>query len=214
MPVLTANMLNIWHPLVTLLHPGEEVPVMRDDSALLGAVTFRGIALAATLGMLAWYAGVAVLRRPRYDLALAITYALLLVPLLMTGAHENHLFLATIGFVALHASGRLPRGGLAVFAVICLLSTLNLVGHYGLGRNFLSSTAAVAVVQAAWSLPWLRLACGALMVLTFVAAVALFFARAAGDPAPLRSWTSRLPVLALAAFLAALYVAVVSAVLA
>jgi hypothetical protein len=207
MPVLTANMLNIWHPIVTLLHPGEAVSVMRDDTALAGGVTLRGVALAATLGLLAWYAGVAVLRRPRYDLMLAITYAVFLVPLLMTGAHENHLFLATIGFVAVHARSGLPGGGLIVFAVLCLLSTLNLAGHYGLGRNVLSSGIAVSTLQAAWSLPWLRLLCGAFMVLTFVAAVAIFFAQAAGDAAPLRTWTSRLPVFGLAAFLVLLYCA-------
>ena len=71
------------------------------------------------------------------DWTLLFTHAALVLPMLMTSAHENHLFLASVLLVPLLARAPGPHVTLAIhglWAVQCL----NIVGIYGLGESPLS----------------------------------------------------------------------------
>lgn len=206
MPSLTADMLNVWHPVATLLYPGKPVWGMRDDTVLAIGITFRKLALVSTLLLHVAYAGATVRRRPNgYALAPAITFATLVVPLVMSGAHENHLYLAMLSMVLLTVTGRLPHHGRALFWAFSVLATVNLVGHYGLGENALSNNAIIGALEAVWAHTGASVLAGALMVTTFLLAVASFFGDAAGERSLLSGRTSRSALLATSSVLLAVY---------
>src|SRR6185436_15672948 len=102
---------------------------------VLPHVQIRYAALAVVLTLTAWYAWMATVstsltsagQRVRHIL----TFTALVVPALMTAAHENHLFLATVLFVPLLASGPSGLAAAAIHATL-VLQTLNLEGTYGI----------------------------------------------------------------------------------
>lgn len=176
MPSLTADMLNVWHPLATLLHPDQPVWGLRDDTQLWSRLTYRHVALASTLLAMLGYAGALVMRRAKgYSLTHALTFSAIVVPMVMSGAHENHLYLGMAGMVLLAVRHDLPRHGLLLFTSFCTLATLNLVGHYALGQNPLSDTAPVFALSEAWKSTAFALTLGVLMIVTFLGALAAFF---------------------------------------
>jgi hypothetical protein len=136
LPVLTAHMPNSWFVVAYVLKPGGQVPWnVSSKMHLLPFVQARFFALFLTLAAITWYAHlVAGMRssRPNGNPFFYLTaFTSLVVPSLMTSAHENHLFLATVFMIALLAS----RPGRMVAAAIhgtLILQCLNLELLYGL----------------------------------------------------------------------------------
>ena len=146
MPVLTAHMLNAWYPIaVALKGPGAEIWTVSSKLDLLPHLQVRFAALFLVLAVTAWYAWVAAAStrplsaadRVRY----LLTFTAFIVPAIMTSAHENHLFLATVLLVPLLATGPGRAGPWAIHALLAI-QVVNIEGIYGLDRF------------AAWLRPW------------------------------------------------------------
>ena len=138
MPVLTAHMLNVWYPVVyALKSPGAEIWTVSSKGFLLPHLQVRFAALVLVTGVIAWYAY--VLARSTRPLSAAdrlrylLTFTTLIVPAIMTSAHENHLFVATVLFVPLLASGTERPARWAIHALL-VIQAVNLEGIYGVDR--------------------------------------------------------------------------------
>jgi hypothetical protein len=170
MPAMTANQLNLWFPVAWLVEPGRPVYFVADTAPVLGPVTIRDVAAGLTLAMLAVYAWRLEAARARAEapvrpasFTLLFAFASLVLPMVMTNAHENHFFLAGALLVVLVAQARPVER--AALHVLLALSGLNLFGLYGLGLNELS-----AKLQPLTALrtPPVAAAAGALAALCFV----------------------------------------------
>jgi hypothetical protein len=136
MPVLTAYMLNMWYPLAFALKSPEGDIFVSSDIHVLPFVEARTIAALISITLIAWFiwrvvdAGL----RPRNRTYLLIAcFATTVVPFIMTSAHENHLFLASVLFIPLLAISREPLFNVAVQLTL-LLQGLNLYLIYGAGQ--------------------------------------------------------------------------------
>jgi hypothetical protein len=188
MPTLSANQLNLWCPVAWLVDPGRPLYWVPDTHHVLGALSVRQLAATAAIGLLALFAVLvgrldttARQARPgRWTLLFAS--AALVVPMVMTNAHENHFFLAGLYLVLL-----LPfaRGGerLALHTLLAL-SGINLLGLYGLGTSEL--TAALRPLMALRT-PVVVAVGGALAAVCF-SFVAAFELSLCGLPRGRRPW--------------------------
>jgi hypothetical protein len=148
MPCLTAHMLNVWYPIAAWAKPGRPDYALSDLTRIHGTLSFRTCAAALTLGLIASYAAVVAWRRGasrsapiRLGAVLVVAFALLVVPMTMTGAHENHLFFGLLGvpFVCSVTSCRWTRAVTGGYVALVFGQTLNIVAHYGLGSGAASS---------------------------------------------------------------------------
>jgi hypothetical protein len=144
MPAMTANQLNMWFPVAWLVEPERPVYFVADTAAVLGPLTIRDLAAGLTLSLLAAYAWTVEAARAREGVAarpssftLLFAFASLVLPMVMTNAHENHFFLAGALLVVLLA--RAQPAEKAASHVLLALSGLNLFGLYGVGLNDLSA---------------------------------------------------------------------------
>ena len=133
-PWLTAHMLNMWYPFAfALKSPEGDITFV---SSKIDFVETRTIAAVISITLIAWFiwrlvdAGL----RPRNRTYLLIAcFATTVVPFIMTGAHENHLFLASVLFIPLLAISREPLFNVSVQLTL-LLQGLNLYLIYGTGQ--------------------------------------------------------------------------------
>lgn len=135
-PVLTAHMPNIWYVMAYVLKPeGQDIWNVSSKMHLLPLVQARFFALILTLAAIIWYAHVLAGRRsPRPDrnpFFYLTAFTGLVVPMLMTSAHENHLFLATVLLIPLLASNPGRIAAAAIHGTLAL-QWLNLQLIYGL----------------------------------------------------------------------------------
>lgn len=133
-PCLTAQMLNIWYPIAySLKRPGDPIYSVSDQILLLPHFSARWTAATIVLVVLAFH----VLRVER-DVKATIGnkfirmfgVATLLVPFIMTSAHENHLFLGSIFLVLFIATDFPPSFKLAAH-ILLAIQFLNIYGLYG-----------------------------------------------------------------------------------
>ena len=135
-PVLTAHMPNIWYVVAYVLKPeGQDIWNVSSKMHLLPLVQARFFALILTLAAIVWYAHVlAGTRSPRLargPFFYLTAFTGLVVPMLMTSAHENHLFLATVLLIPLLASNPGRMSTAAIHGTLAL-QWLNLQLIYGL----------------------------------------------------------------------------------
>ena len=133
MPALTAQMPNIWYPIAYFLkQPGAAIYTVSDQLELLPHVTLKMMATAAVLLTLAIY----IWRVERTDLPVSkkliriFGFAAILVPFVMTSAHENHLFLGTVFLVLLMADNQPISFRIAAHGILAI-QFLNICGLYG-----------------------------------------------------------------------------------
>lgn len=135
MPALTAQMTNIWTPVAYVLkNPGQSLVAVSDRIHLLPWISAKYLAMAIVLGLIGLYVHRAARKpalSPSDSLMLIFCFASLVVPFLMTSAHENHLFLGAIFLVLIAATEAPCRVKLAV-QVLLLVQLLNLFSLYGL----------------------------------------------------------------------------------
>ena len=115
MAVLTGNMLNFWYPIAYFMkQPGTPIYSVGSDKFLLPFVQFRVLASLVVITLVSWYTFlVQRLDESKAEsggsILLIFAFVSLVVPFLMTSAHENHLYLGTVLLVILLAKfgGRL-----------------------------------------------------------------------------------------------------------
>jgi hypothetical protein len=135
---LTANFLNAWFIVAYyLIKPGDPIYSINDNISIAG-ISLRTFALIILLLLIILFIR-RLLRitngtKNSFDILLLGSFSTFIFPFTMTGAHENHLFLATVLLVII--SGKIKN----IIAKICIhlilvLQCINLYGLYGFGEG-------------------------------------------------------------------------------
>ena len=139
-PCLTASMLNIWYPLAYFFVP-TGFHLYPDTNLIVGLISYRTVGIILTFMALTTFI-VKIGKAPQALEGDRRTYVLftcaaMVLPMLMTCAHENHFYLSCILLVIL-----LPLVPSLFYAAgihyLLLLQAFNILSLYGLGRNALS----------------------------------------------------------------------------
>lgn len=135
MPCLNANFLNGWFPVAYFMKGKDEaIYSISDEITLLAGLSFRKLAILLVLILITWFIIRLVNRKQNSNLDLYIiaTFSTFAVPFLMTSAHENHLFPATVLIIPVLAMSKNLLFKISVH-VILFLQFINLYGFYGVG---------------------------------------------------------------------------------
>jgi hypothetical protein len=145
-PSLTANMLNIWTPVAYhYVEPGQRL------YTVTGPHVFHTVGELLVAGAFAVSAVLVCTRAQQRDLAWlvlsVVTLGALILPMLGTRAHENHLFLGlTLTVVAVAVMPRFAF--LVAFNVLLIVEFVDLEARYGLGTNHLTNSRLVEETMA------------------------------------------------------------------
>jgi hypothetical protein len=135
---LTANFLNGWFPIAYYLkEPGSAIYSVTDDMNIF-YIGFRTIAVFSLLTLIFLF--IRKIHKNNtdhginYNYVMIAGYSTFIFPFIMTSAHENHLFLATVMLIPVLAKTRnmLVR---ASIHILLILQFINLYGYYGYGEN-------------------------------------------------------------------------------
>jgi len=134
MPALTAQMPNLWYPIAYLLkQPGDQIYAVSDQLRPLLGVPLKYAAAVVVLGLVIFHVS-RVARRSSATVAERFLsmfgFATVIIPFLMTSAHENHLFLGSVFLVLFLAKSMSPAFRWAAHALLAI-QFLNIYGLYG-----------------------------------------------------------------------------------
>jgi hypothetical protein len=135
---LTANFLNGWFPIAYYINiPGDPIYSVNDD-IMISNISFKAIALLTLLLLLCLFIHKLIKNyySDKYDfnLFLVTFFSTFIFPFVMTSAHENHLFLATVLFIPVLGKIKNLSVKLSIH-VLLILQCINLYGFYGYGEN-------------------------------------------------------------------------------
>jgi hypothetical protein len=133
MPVLTAQMTNMWYPIAYVMkRPGDAINAVSDQIQVLPYVSAKYLAAGSVLGLI----GLHVSRMERVGAPLIsdrfariFGFASVAVPFIMTSAHENHMFLGSAFLVLLSAAR--PLSFMVASQILLIVQSLNIYGLYG-----------------------------------------------------------------------------------
>jgi hypothetical protein len=135
---LTANFLNGWFPIAYYLNtPGDPIYSINDNIMILNT-SFKSMALFTLLMLIFLFIHKLIknndINKIDYNLFLVTGFSTFIFPFVMTSAHENHLFLATVLLIPVlgKIKNLLVRSGIHV---LLILQCINLYGFYGYGEN-------------------------------------------------------------------------------
>jgi hypothetical protein len=136
MPCLTANFLNGWFPIAYFLKGPDDPIYSISDKLAVSGFYMRHLAIALVFFLIYYF--VKRLNEKRstnetgFNLYLIACFSSFVVPFVMTSAHENHLFLATVLLIPLLGKSKnfIFKAGVHI---ILLLQFINLYGYYRLG---------------------------------------------------------------------------------
>ncbi len=136
MPCLNANFLNGWFPVAYFLKGTDDPIYIISDEMSLSGIYIRHIAMIAVL-VLVYYFIRLVYKKTRENennlsFYLIACFSSLVVPFIMTSAHENHLFLFSVIVIPVLAKAKSLVFKISIH-IILLLQFINLYGYYGLG---------------------------------------------------------------------------------
>lgn len=153
MPALTANMLNLWYPLAEALSAGRPVYYVGDLYPVVGSMVLRDLASFTCVGLLLIYAlFLSKGSRTPGEWTLLFGFAATTLPMVMTNAHESHLFLGTLFLLQLLPwAGRPARVAIHVLLAVQFANLLGIYGGVGMVREpiavvYAARTRAVAVI--------------------------------------------------------------------
>ena len=198
MPSICAQMLNPWYPLAYLLtEPGSLVYNESDLQPLFGPFVIRHAAIALTISYLTYYAfrltkhfDPASAESTQHTWLQLMAFSSLILPMLMTSAHENHAFLATILLVLLTAL-KPSNTHLMTLHAFMLLQCTNLLGLYGVGYNSFTSNY-LRGITSLWT-PEAMLIASILSTTTFLILIQYFFLRLRPNDQNLHTLNASLP---------------------
>lgn len=135
---LTANFLNGWFPVAYFLkEPGDAIYIVGDDLTLLG-IKLRTYAVFSLLLLL--YSYIKKIYKNdsnsffNYNYLLIVTFSTFIFPFVMTSAHENHLFLATVLLIPVLGKVKNIAVKLSIH-ILLIIQFINMYGFYGYGES-------------------------------------------------------------------------------
>jgi hypothetical protein len=139
---LTANFLNGWFPVAYFLkEPGTAIYSVTDDMDIMN-IRLRTVALLSLL-LLIWFYMKMIYKNNInnsniYNYFLVTGFATFIFPFVMTSAHENHLFLATVLLIPILGKTKNILVKICIHLLL-IIQCINLYGFYGFGENQYSS---------------------------------------------------------------------------
>ena len=134
MPSLNAQLPNIWYPIAYLLkRPGDPIYAVSDQIRLLPYMSAKYLAAALVVALVAFQVfriERAAEATPSDKFIGVFGFSSLAVPLIMTSAHENHLFLGSV-FLVLFLAKPFPLSFRRSGHILLVIQFLNLFGLYG-----------------------------------------------------------------------------------
>jgi hypothetical protein len=134
MPSLSAQMPNIWYPIAYFLKkPGDPIFSVSDQLLVLPYLSAKWIAVMVTLTVIAFVVfqverALDITTSDKFILIFGM--ASLIVPFMMTSAHENHLFLGSV-FLVLFVADNWPFSFKLACHILLVIQFLNICGLYG-----------------------------------------------------------------------------------
>jgi hypothetical protein len=133
-PALNAQMTNLWYPIAYFMKkPEDPIFSVSDNILVMPHVPVKWLAGAVVLAVVAVQVFLVERRRASTNSARFIEIwgiATLTVPMLMTSAHENHLFLGSV-FLVLFLARPYPIALKFAVHLLLLMQFTNLYGLYG-----------------------------------------------------------------------------------
>jgi hypothetical protein len=135
---LTANFLNGWFPVAYYLkNPGDVIYSITDDLNIIN-VNLRATAILSLLLLIIFFIRKIYKNNSNheinYNILLVACFSTFIFPFVMTSAHENHLFLATVLLILVLGKVKSLLAKLSIH-ILLLLQCINLYGFYGYGEN-------------------------------------------------------------------------------
>jgi len=137
MPCLTAQMLNVWYPAAYLMKDVNDVSYhVRDDIVILNLFKIKDLAATIVMVLLFFYT-LLVFKNSQLHIMKKILiifgFAVFITPFLMTSAHENHLYLASVLLIPVSAMLKDKILNIA-FQITLLIQFINIYILYGQGK--------------------------------------------------------------------------------
>ncbi len=135
---LTANFLNGWFPIAYYLKtPESAIYSVGDELTFLG-IKLRTYAVFSLLLLLYFYIKKIYKNHSNdsisYNYFLIVVFSTFIFPFVMTSAHENHLFLATVLFIPILGKVKNIAVKLSIH-ILLIFQFINMYGFYGYGEN-------------------------------------------------------------------------------
>ncbi len=135
---LTANFLNGWFPVAYYLkNPGDVIYSVSDDLSILN-FNFRTAAILSLLLLIGFFISKIYRNNSKdgfnYNYLLVALFSTFIFPFVMTSAHENHLFLATVLLIPVLGKVKSLTVKLSIH-ILLLLQCINLYGFYGYAES-------------------------------------------------------------------------------
>lgn len=135
---LTANFLNGWFPIAYYFNsPGDPIYSINDDIMISNA-SLKSMAILTLLLLIYFFIKKLnknnYTNKTDYNLFLVTGFSTFIFPFVMTSAHENHLFLATVLLIPVLGKVKNLSVKLSIH-VLLILQCINLYGFYGYGEN-------------------------------------------------------------------------------
>jgi hypothetical protein len=136
---LNANFLNGWFPAAYFLNtPGDPIYSITDDFKIFNIISLRSVAIISVLILVFLFIRKIYKThspdKPGYNIFLIVGFATFIFPFVMTSAHENHLFLATVLFIPVLGKVKNIFVKLSIH-ILLILQCINLYGFYGYAEN-------------------------------------------------------------------------------
>ena len=141
MPCLNADMPNIWYPVAYFMRPDPalEIYSVSDKLHILPFISFKALAALLTTGSICYYSYL-ISKQMKEQFSntvfiLIFSFSFFALPFLMTSAHENHLFVASIFLLILSFKAKDLFFKISVHITL-LLQCLNISLLYSEDRFF------------------------------------------------------------------------------
>lgn len=136
MPCLNANFLNIWFPIAYLIKEAAAPIYSVSDHLSFFHVQLKYFAIIIVFIILTYFLKNLINKSSgnieHFNFLLIACFSSILLPFVMTSAHENHLFLGSILLIPILAKSKILIIKICVH-VILILQFINLYGYYGIG---------------------------------------------------------------------------------
>jgi hypothetical protein len=135
---LTANFLNGWFPVAYFLKAPVNPIYSITDDIMISNVPLRFLAILTLLLLIFVFINKLIKKNSidniDYNIFLITGFSTFIFPFVMTAAHENHLFLATVLLIPVVGKVKNLLVKLSIH-ILLILQCINLYGFYGYGEN-------------------------------------------------------------------------------
>jgi hypothetical protein len=138
MPCLNANFLNGWFSVAYLLKDAEAPIYSISDKMSIFHIQIKYFAIITVFALIVYFLKNLLRNDSRnigsFNFLIIACFSSVVVPFIMTSAHENHLFLGSVLLIPILNKSKSLIIDISIH-IILILQFINLYGYYGIGNN-------------------------------------------------------------------------------